>query len=419
MSSADRAGAAVRQANARDCLLILRDAGVPLTVADIATKTGLSRPTVDAVLHQLVGHGSVQSCAQSGSPAESTSPGRPPRRFVLDPSTTLVAGVDVGTRGVRCTLTDSAGRIVARTRAGLGRRSAERRIDAVVEAVESAQKLARQDHDHQRPDHVEHPDRLAPAAPRLAAVGVAVPGILDHQDRITQSLAVPDWVGIDLRAGLSERLGCAVTVENDIKLAAYAEHHIGETADNLLFLQIGNRISVALIVDGRILQGSHRLAGEIGTQRGMRWTGSSVRGELRWSTGVVAEPLFDRAANGDRHALAEIDQFCAEIAPRLATLVLTTDPKLVVVGGGLSRAGEVLLGPLSRQLDRLLTTAGKPELTVARLTTDGSLTGAVGHAFEHSSENIFGIPAVPAPWCRLGTADPPASTTSNETEKRT
>src|SRR5699024_12329480 len=72
----------------------------------------------------------------------------------------------------------------------------------------------------------------------------------------------------------------------------------------------------------------------------MRWTDSSVRGRLTWSTGDDAQELLERAAAGDAGAIQEIEEFCAQIAPRLATVLLTVDPERVVVGGGLSRAGE-------------------------------------------------------------------------------
>lgn len=395
-SVADRAAAAVRQANARECLMILRDAEEPLTVADLATRTGLSRPTVDAVLQDLIAAGPVRTT----EPSESSTPGRPARRFVANPSTTLVAGVDVGADAIRCTVTDAAGRTVARTQRRLDPTAPRDHFDAVTDAVEdvvaTATERVRSDHDRPYPT-----DDILDL--RLAAVGLAVPGIFDHDHRLTHSVTFPEWTGTDLGAELSQRLGCPVVVENDLKLAAYAEHHIGETAANMIFVQLGRRISVALMVGGRILQGSHRMAGELGAQRGMRWTASYDHAGLHWSTGREARPLFDRAAVGDPQAIAEVDEFCEQIAPRLATLVLTIDPELVIIGGGLSLAGDVLLEPLRRHLDQLLPAPARPEVAAARLT-DGPVTGALGHAFDQASEQIFGIPDVPPPWCRLRAA---------------
>ena len=388
MSSADRAASEVRQANARECLVQLRKTATALTVGDLAARTGLSRPTVDAVLTDLVEHGPIRNHAR----AQPNLPGRPARRFAFDASSALVAGVDIGARGIRCRVADAAGDIVT---------TAEAAVPAGADRTGLLLDLVRQ--------AVRQTDS------RLAAVGVAVPGILDHDDQLVQSLTVGEWIGFDLRKELAARLGCDVSIENDVKLAAYAEHHLGSGADNSIFVQIGNRISVAVIIDGKILQGSHRLAGELGSQRSMRWTRSSRDGQLLWSDGTEAIGVFHRADAGDDQALQEIDAFCAEIAPRLAALLLTVDPELVVIGGGLSRSAETLLAPLRRHVSDLLMARDKPEFVAAELTTDSSLTGALGLAFEQGSTEIFGITGVPAPWCRWRST----TTSTIGAEKRT
>lgn len=393
-SVADVAAAAVRRANARDCLTILLEATKPLTVGELAARSGLSRPTVDAVLHELIEVGPV--CASE--PPECHSPGRPARRFAADPTSTLVAGVEVTADRIRCTITDAAGRIVARTRTTPD--PGAQRLDAVVEAITAAVGQAGPHEDDHDDDHADDHD-VPRCRPRLAMVGLAVPGIVDRDHRLAGSRALPEWAGIDIGAELSQRLGCSVVVENDLKLAALAEHHLSQTPENLIYVQLGRRISVAIMVGGRILQGSHRLAGELDAQRGTRWTASYDQDGLNWSTGRDAEPLFERAAAGDPAAIAEIDDFCHQIAPRLATLMLTVDPATVIIGGGLSRAGDVLLDPLRRAIDQLLTTPVRPELVAAGLTDDGAETGAIGYAFEQGSEEIFGIDAMPVPWCRL------------------
>lgn len=363
---------ALRRANARNCAVMLREAESALTLAEIAAATGLSRPTVDAVLGDLAATGIVV-------PAPAASPsgaGRPARQVRFDPSAACVAALDVGARTVRCLVADAAGRELARAEASL----------------DAADPLAAMD------------EALRRTGTDPAAVGVAVPGILTPEGHVARSLAVPPLEGLDLAAALTNRLGVPVAMENDIKLAALAEHHLGPAADSLVLLQLGHRISLAVIVGGTILQGAHRLAGELGSQRGMRWTASSQRGRLTWSTGEDARALLERAADGDRAARREIEEFCAEIAPRLATVLLTVDPERLVVGGGLSRAGETMLGPLREAVGRLLMTEHAPEVVPARLTVDGALVGALGLGFAHGSARIHGVPDVPAPWRRLGAA---------------
>ncbi|EWS82243.1 transcriptional regulator [Brachybacterium phenoliresistens] len=372
MAVSDPTHAAVRHATTRDCFLALREADGPLTVAEIAAGTGLSRPTVDSVLRDLAATGLVVTAP----PGAGGQPGRPARRIALDPGSASVAALDIGSRTVRCVRADASGAILSRSAVPVAGGGI---ADAVLAAV-----------------------RETGGAPR--SLGVSVPGIIGPDGRIAHSLVVPELSGHDLAGTLHDRLGCEVVVENDIKLAAYAERHLGASAQDIVFVQIGHRISVAVIVGGEILQGSHRLAGELGAQRGMRWTPSSQRGRLVWSTGDEARPLLERAAAGDAAARAELEEFCAQIAPRLAGLLLAVDPEVVVIGGGVSRAGETLLAPLRRALHHQLMTPQHPEVVAARRPGDGSLLGALGRAFEHGSAALIGVPGVPPPWHRLNPA---------------
>lgn len=366
---------AVRAANARDCLLVLREAASALSVGEIAEGTGLSRPTVEAVLLDLVRDGAVTAAPLTAS----GTAGRPARRFAFEASAGTVAALDIGARSVRCLLTDLSGRMLSRTETALPADDPLGTLEGILR------------------ESGRTPD----------AVGLAVPGILSPEGHVAQSLAVPALVGLDLAQELSRRLDRPVIADNDIKLAALAEHQLGEDADSIVLLELGHRISLAVVLGGRILQGAHHLAGELGSQRGMRWTDSSVRGRLIWSTGEEAEPLLERAGAGDSAAQREVEEFCAQIAPRLATVLLTVDPERVVVGGGLSRSGETLLGPLRRALERLLMTEHPPEVVAARVTTDGAAIGALGRAFEHGSARFLGVPDVPAPWARFLT--PPST----------
>lgn len=369
MPAARSIPSAVRRANARDCVVVLREAGDPLTLAELAAAAELSRPTVAAVLEDLQASGIIAPAPA----AASGGAGRPARRFGFDPTSASVAALDIGARTVRCLVTDAAGRV--RARAEVPTTGADP-LDPLLRALEETGTA---------------PD----------AAGVAVPGILTPDGRVGRSLVVPGLDGLDLAAALADRLGCPVAVENDIKLAALAEHHLAPPAHSIVLLELGHRISLAVVAGGQILQGAHRLAGEIGSQRGMRWTETSVRGRLTWSTGDDGRELFERAAAGDPAAEREVEEFCAQIAPRLAGVLLTVDPERVVVGGGLSRAGETLLAPLRRALDRLLMTDHAPEVVAARLTTDGALVGALGLAFTHGSTRLTGVPDVPAPWHRV------------------
>ncbi len=390
----------MRRANAAACLAVLRDEQRPLTIAELATATRLARPTVDAVVGDLLRTGPVRPA----EPQRGAGAGRPARVYAFTAGAGRVAGIDIGSGSVRVRIADLAGDIVGRTEvdvpAGI---DGAGRLRLVRNAVRQAVRASGAD--------------LAD----LRAAGLGVPGILDRDGRITQSLAVPDWIGVDPASRLSASWDCPVLVENDIKLAALAEQrlraapHDDDLVHDLVFLQIGHRISTALIMNGAILQGRHRLAGELGSLRGMRWTESSRRGRLQWGSGRTGEQVFTRAREGDRQATAEISEFCAEIAPMIATIALTVDPALIVIGGGLSRAGAGLLAPLTEAVHHMLMTDEKPVITTSLLKSSGTLCGALGSTFETHSAQILGVARVPTRWHRWpGTFDGPLPTTGSD-----
>ncbi|MET9023267.1 ROK family protein [Actinopolymorpha sp. NPDC004070] len=396
----------MRRANAAACLAALRDQQRPLTIAELAAATRLARPTVDAVVGDLLRTGPVRPA----QPQRGSGAGRPARAYAFTAGAGRVAGIDIGSGGVRVRIADLAGEIVGRAEAEVpAGTDASGRLRIVRSSVRQAVRASGAD--------------LAD----LRAAGIGVPGILDRDGRITQSLAVPDWIGVDPASRLSASWDCPVLVENDIKLAALAEQRLraapaggaepepgtepapgASRDDDLIFLQIGHRISTALIMNGAILQGRHRLAGELGSLRGMRWTESSRRGRLQWRTGRTGEQVFARARDGDRRAAAEISEFCAEIAPKIAIIALTVDPALIVIGGGLSRAGDDLLAPLTEAVHHMLMTDEKPVITTSLLKSSGTLCGALGSTFETHSTQILGVPRVPTRWHRWpGTFDGP------------
>lgn len=402
MTIGESALAAVRQTHSAVCLGTLRDAAVPLTVTELATRTGLSRPTVEAVLADLERARVIR--VDEATPGQGA--GRPARRMIFDSAAGYVAGVDAGPHSIRLVLTDLGGTVVTRSTTALPKHlGRQTRLTALEGCLTAA--LA----------------QVGADLGSLRAVGIGVAGILGHDHRIASSLAVPEWVAFDLVGQLGRRLGCPVVIENDIKLAALAENRIGAGRDlsTMAFFQLGHRVSLALIMNGAILQGSHRVAGELGSLRGMTWTSSSSRGSLRWRTASTAKAVFTRAAAGDDAAQAEIDAFCKEIAPKIATLALTIDPEAIVIGGGLSRAGAQLLSPLTAAVHHLLMTPEKPAIVTSSLTDDGPVCGALGLAFACWSAEVLGIAELTPPWSAwrvrpTSTSTRPTTSTEKPTE---
>lgn len=369
----------IRHVNALSCVHVLRSAPGALSISDVAARTGLSRPTVEAVVGELASRGLLTEVAPDHVPS---SGGRPARRYQFDADSSIVAGIDAGPNNIRVILANLRGTLVGRfDRQIAGPMSGAERVDAVISAVHEA--LRRSDL----------------SSDRLQAACLGVSGIVSDDGAISQSFVVPEWNGVCVASQISEEFGAHTFLENDIKLAGFAEHHLGAAslAENIIYLQIGNRISMSLMIGGNIHQGAHRSSGEIGSQRGMRWTSTAVQGQLMWSSAPTAELVFANARQGDPDAIAEIRRFVVEIAPHITMVSLAFDPDLIVIGGGLSRSSDYFVDLLRTEVHRLVMLDGKPPLAGSTLGSDGTLFGALALAFQNSSQALFGIEGVPVP----------------------
>jgi predicted NBD/HSP70 family sugar kinase len=258
--------------------------------------------------------------------------------------------------------------------------SAVQRLGVLVEAVRSA---------------LEEAD--VPLS-RLHAACVGVSGIIGHDGKINRSYFVPEWNNSDIVGRISAELGCSVVLENDIKLAAYAEHHVGaaQLASDSVYFQLGENIAFAITIKGRIHQGAHRSAGELASLRGMRWTRNAVRGVLTWQTAHSLLGVVDEAEKGADAAAEELDAFIADIAARVVTVALVLDPDLIIVGGEIS-ARDYFMERLCAEIDRLTLLDAKPGVVASSLGQDGTLIGALALAFKECSAELYGTPGVPVP----------------------
>ena len=183
---------------------------------------------------------------------------------------------------------------------------------------------------------------------------------------------LPGWAGIVPAAELEARLGMPVQVENDANAGAIGEHLFGagRGVENMVYVQLAAGIGVGMILAGRLFRGAVGVAGEIGHttavpdgrlcrcgNRGCLETiASSVAiGELleRSRRGPLTTPeLLERLAAGDRGVVRAIGDAGAAVGVALTSMVNLLNPSLLVIGGELSEAGDVLLEPIRDAIAR-------------------------------------------------------------------
>ncbi|MEU9834139.1 ROK family transcriptional regulator [Streptosporangium sp. NPDC048047] len=354
----------LRRVNTQITLRALRRQGVA-TLTQLGRITGLSRQTVETVLDELGGRGWVQE-----TPPDEGAMGRPARRFRFRADAGYVLGVDIGANKILAALADLNGEVVAVERVA---------VDGGAPAPERlglAERTA-----------LACVDGAGVPRGRVWTVAAGTSGIIDRSGRVSLSIVLPGWTGVDLAAVAGRWLGCPGLAENDANLALLAEHWRGSAqhASDVVYLLVGHRTGAGVLIAGRLHRGRGGGAGEIGALRQVAWESGSV--EL--TRDAAADEVFVAAGAGDPGALRMVDRFAANLAVGASALVLAIDPELVVVGGGCSRAGDVLLTPLRRHLDELCLTP--PQVALSTFGDESVALGAVRLALDHVEREVLGL----------------------------
>jgi glucokinase len=257
---------------------------------------------------------------------------------------------------------------------------------------------------------------LFPEGSVPAAIGVGIPGVVDWRGRLGFSPHRPTLVGFPFHAALQQLWpGIPAWVGNDATAAVWAEHQRGAAVgvDDVLMVTLGTGIGGGVVSDGRSLEGAHGFAGEFGHmvvdpngplcpcgkrgcwERFASGNGLGVLGREAAMAGraprvrdlaggdpeaVRGEHVTSAAAAGDADALDILARFAWWLALGLANLANAFDPSVIVLGGGLVDAGEVLLEPAARSFASLVEAPEQRAGLRLVAATFGSRAGAVGAA---------------------------------------
>ena len=216
------------------------------------------------------------------------------------------------------------------------------------------------------------------AGDRVAAIGVAVPGLVDAGTGVMRLAVNVDAGELAIGPLVAKAMGAPVFVEHDARAAALWLLERGDPADSLAYVSVGTGISAAVVLAGRLVRGVSGLAGEVGHTQAVEAgpacpcglhgcleavaAGPAVArmahealasGEATsLSTAAGPETVYRAAAAGDPVALAIADRVGRHLARAIRGIVLSYGVQRVVIGGGMSRAGEPFLRPILDELER-------------------------------------------------------------------
>jgi glucokinase len=266
------------------------------------------------------------------------------------PPSELRVGIDIGGTKTDAVALDASGRVIHELRLATGF-GADSVLATSVEAVHRLAELA------------------GGTADDFASIGIGIPGAVDVASGRVEHAVNLGLSGLDLGSELEARLGRAVRVENDVNAAALGAFSLlgRSSTQSMAYLNLGTGLAAGLVLGGRLWRGSRGVAGEIGHipvdpagplcpcgQRGcleLMASGSAVA--RQWPTDepkpVVA--LFAAADAGDALAIEVRGRLVDNVAAAVRLLVLTVDVDDVVIGGGLSSLGDVLLADVRGVLE--------------------------------------------------------------------
>ena len=374
--------------------------------AEIARVTGLSRSTVSDIVNDLLDTGLV-----SFRGAGDSQGGRRPIMVGFDDDALALVGVDVGASHVGVATTNLRGKVHRWVeRPHPVRDDPEgtlRLIEELVLAVlaEDATPLS-----------------------RVLGIGVGVASPVDPAaPRDLSPIVLPRWKGYDLPAHLERVFGRPVLIENDANLGALAEHWWGAGRDgrDLAYIKVATGIGSGHIVRGQIYRGARGVAGEIGhiaidpngppcvcgldgclsTLVGSEVLVTQARQQLAAGRSsamdadhLSIDALVTSALQGDGVAREVIERAGRNLGTATASLINLLNPATVVFGGSLTRAGDVLLGPLRETLRRRTLWLALDDANIVSSALGGSeiAVGAATLVLEAALDDPSRFPKVPA-----------------------
>ncbi|PZX13001.1 putative NBD/HSP70 family sugar kinase [Palleronia aestuarii] len=357
----------------------------PISRAELARITGVSKPTMSEVFRELEEDGWVQVSGRRQGKV-----GRSAMVYSVAPQRALVFGADVGGTKIRAALVDMTGEIVAETVVATEPSGGD---FVVAQIADLADDLARE---------------ADVGRSRILAGTIGLPGAFDAATG--RLMMVPNIEGLEgsaIRDRLEARLGFSVSIGNDVNMAAKGEQWRGAGAglSSFAFIALGTGIGMGVINENRILSGARGAAGEIATLPvgADPYDSRTFRsGALETAVGSAAikdryealggerdldvRRIIDRLSEDDHRAARVLDEVARCVGAAILAVCAVVDPARVILGGSIGSRQEVL----SRVR---MAVAGcmpaPPSITISQLGSRAGLLGTLAEGSENLWNELF------------------------------
>jgi predicted NBD/HSP70 family sugar kinase len=374
----------MREHNRSVVLDVVRRSG-PVARSEVARRTSLAKPTVSAIVDDLLAEGVVHEVGVGKSTAAG---GRPPTYLDFDVTREAFVGVHIGVDTTTVAVADGRGTVIAER----SRRSA---VGSPTRSLEHVEVLL--------------DDALAAAQVRRRTVRhatIVLPGLIDRESGVCVLAPNLGWTDVPVVELFRDALKVPISVWNTPHASAFAESRQGvaRDVDTFVWLYVGPGVGSAIVQDGELVTGTRGFAGEIGHCRVVDdgrqchcgkygclevYTSaeaiSRAAAAARVPSRTKAPRLADvvRAArDGHEGALGVLDDAGHMLGLGASYLVGILNPELVVVGGESAEAFDFLLDPLRAALAEDALEAEQVPVVASGIEGDAAIAGAVLLAFE-------------------------------------
>lgn len=312
-----------------------------------------------------------------------------------------IVGVDLGGTNIVSLLINGEGRVVGKdTRATLAREGKEKALSQIVSSARAI---------------LERGQRQGISSTSIKGVGVGSPGPLDTKKGIIHFAPnLPGWNNVPLVSILADQLKLPIFLENDANAAALAEWWIGagKNVDNLVLLTLGTGIGGGIIIGGEVLHGAWDTAAEIGHmiihegglvcgcgKRGCLEAYASATGVIKRTVSLIKEGrrtllrklvhdhleditcelVYQAAERGDELSQIIVKETARYLGIGIASVVNIINPEMVILSGGMTAAGDLLLKPVRKYARKYALEAAIRGVRIVPAKL-GDNTGALGAA---------------------------------------
>lgn len=358
---------------------LIRSKG-PISRTEIAGYLNISLPTAIRMVDGLIADGLVRPV-----PHKAWSGGRKRELLEFNGDAHLIIGIDLGGTKIFGAVANLNGDLLYETYFNHNQSHSEESFEVLCESIENLVGFAEK-------------TRLP-----ILGIGIGVPGVTHADTGVVTHAPGLDWAEFPLKTRLSERFPYALAIENDVNLAALGEFWFGTEpgVENLVLLSIGTGIGAGVIINGMVHTGAHSMAGEVGyllPDLGClrsAYPGFGAFEQLASGTGIAdrarqalqgiwredrlaaltAEEVFSAARANEPWAVAVLDETIDYLAQAIASISLVLDPDLILLGGGVSRSADLLIGPIQDRLSHVIPI--RPKLAASRLGYRAGILGGV------------------------------------------